>query len=63
MPKFDVTVVQVRMFRADLSLDAATPRGAEREALATLHQDGEAWRLWHEEEPVVTWVRQLNLPK
>lgn len=60
MATFEVTVVQTRMFRAELKIEAATPQGAERQALYHLTKTPSDWHDWHQEEPTVTWIRKLN---
>lgn len=63
MPTYEVHVVQTRMLRAEMKIEAATPQGAERQALYHLTKTPSDWRDWHEEEPTVTWIRKLNPEK
>jgi hypothetical protein len=59
MARFEITAVLVKSYRAELVVEAATPIGAEREARAMLEENPREWKLWHEEDPNITWIRKL----
>lgn len=63
MATFEIEVVKTKMLQAKLKVEAATPMGAERQALAHLTKTPSEWRDWHEEEPTITWIRKLNPEK
>lgn len=63
MATFEVTVVQVKSFQANLKIEAATAQGAERQALYHLTKTPSDMKDWHQEPPLVTWIRKLNSEK
>ncbi len=60
MKRYEITLDLIKWYRAELVVHAATQAGAEREALAMLEENPRNWKLFHEEEPKITWLRQLN---